>query len=699
VLNFSAHVSGRKGIPSNITMTLTVIPASEASASEIRTLIAALRKTCIFQHASEASLFRLAMEMERVQFSPGDTLGPREGEPQSSLFVVTAGRLARRTQGRLVYESVEDATPLSLGKAEELTSDSAAKVASGSTGISSGSSASSAVVRVPAASSSSSSSAQHTHIHIQQPTVVRALPAGADGRKKSTIDIMCPDQPGLVAKVASVLRAQGLSINSSSIKTTRVKKRRSQEEYANAEESKNSGGNFLTRAIFGDDAVNNKESPCDEEHSDCMHTAYQIHTVTDIKTNAPLTDAARMRRVEAALLRTLDDRDKETKQADEDIIKKGGRISVVGSSGPATHLNGGYNSFGTLHVFCELPAAATTTAITSGVCWRLTSKSLQKAVAARTQDTNELALDIASGLAAEVFRLSNSYSTPLFEQPAQKVNVAAVSVAAAVESYYRSALNSFLNAAIQSTMAKDAAGKAVTSAVKSSGMSLAQMFPEMHVQIPTRVMYINGFKLSRQWLAGLVEEPVAAATARGDERARSLIMLIPALLPGILMTPISSILEACNAGHSNPEPLYRRWIRGVVPRCGREIIFGLGLNNLTDWAEERIPRDVCETKVMRNALGSVTAGVISGYFSHVPHNLSTMKLLQPNVAYSVHVQSLVNAAKQRVPSTLPGPARDLAARALALLLPKGLAIRTTQVVGSFVLLNGISHLLDTSNRH
>ena len=183
---FPAHVSGRhqrNSAPSNITMTLTVTPASEASASEIRTLIAALRKTCIFQHASEASLFRLAMEMERVQFSPGDTLGPREGEPQSSLFVVTAGRLARRTQGRLVYESVEDATPLSLGEAEELTSDSTAKAASGSTSISSGSSASSAVVRVPAASSSSSSSAQHTHIHIQQPTVVRALPAGADGRK------------------------------------------------------------------------------------------------------------------------------------------------------------------------------------------------------------------------------------------------------------------------------------------------------------------------------------------------------------------------------------------------------------------------------------------------------------------------------------------------------------------------------------
>ena len=97
---------------------------------------------------------------------------------------------------------------------------------------------------------------------------------------------------------------------------------------------------------------------------------------------------------------------------------------------------------------------------------------------------------------------------------------------------------------------------------------------------------------------------------------------------------------------------------------------------------------------MRNALGSITAGVIAGYFSHVPHNLSTMKLLQPNVSYSTHVASLVHDARQRVPLTLSTPARDGAATALALLLPKGLAIRTTQVVGSFVLLNGISHLMD-----
>jgi hypothetical protein len=33
------------------------------------------------------------------------------------------------------------------------------------------------------------------------------------------------------------------------------------------------------------------------------------------------------------------------------------------------------------------------------------------------------------------------------------------------------------------------------------------MFPNMHIQIPTRMLYINGFKATRQFLANEVIPP------------------------------------------------------------------------------------------------------------------------------------------------------------------------------------------------
>lgn len=45
-----------------------------------------------------------------------------------------------------------------------------------------------------------------------------------------------------------------------------------------------------------------------------------------------------------------------------------------------------------------------------------------------------------------------------------------------IESYYRSGLNAWLNAQL-------------------TGRPMANMFPMFHIQIPTRVLYINGFKV------------------------------------------------------------------------------------------------------------------------------------------------------------------------------------------------------------
>ena len=51
---------------------------------------------------------------------------------------------------------------------------------------------------------------------------------------------------------------------------------------------------------------------------------------------------------------------------------------------------------------------------------------------------------------------------------------------------------------------------------------------------------------------------------------------------GLTMTPVSSVLEAANAGKYNKKPLYTRWVDGVGARSIREIIFAIGLNQMSD---------------------------------------------------------------------------------------------------------------------
>ena len=181
----------------------------------------------------------------------------------------------------------------------------------------------------------------------------------------------------------------------------------------------------------------------------------------------------------------------------------------------------------------------------------------------------------------------------------------AIATAAGVESFYRSALNSLLNARL-------------------SGTPVTSYFPNMHVQTPTRIAYIAGFKGLRHWTDNNFKPH--------EMRNRLQFNIALSCLPGVVMTPLSSILEACNVGDKNPEPLAKRWVRGIMPRGVREIIFGIGINQLSDFCEERY--DFIESQNLRNALGSMTAGVCSGYLSHIPHNLSTLKLMYPAKSYS-----------------------------------------------------------------
>ena len=281
----------------------------------------------------------------------------------------------------------------------------------------------------------------------------------------------------------------------------------------------------------------------------------------------------------------------------------------------------------------------------------------------------DLAINIAEGLCEQIRIVSKKYRTPLLEQKQQGVNIPAIAIAAGIESYYRSALNATLNRAL--TGAK------------------AELFPNMHIQVPTRIAYICGFK----GLRGFFDEHVKPE----EYNYPGTVNLAAALAPGILMTPISSVLEASNAGHMNPESMTTRWMRGAIPRCGREIIFGLGLNQLSDYFEERLTPFFRDNPLMANAAGSLAAGVVSGYLSHVPHNISTFKLLQPERSYGDLYQMFVDKSVPPVIDTMveswPATTRNWTRTLFATLFPKGLIIRTTQIVGSFIILNGTINYL------
>lgn len=83
------------------------------------------------------------------------------------------------------------------------------------------------------------------------------------------------------------------------------------------------------------------------------------------------------------------------------------------------------------------------------------------------------------------------------------------------------------------------------------------------------------------------------------------------------------------------------------------------------------------------------AGVVCGYLSHMPHNLSTLKLLQPEKSYAQHAAELVRKSHVRVPSSVPGSMRWAVATVLAFAAPAGLMVRTTQIAGSFCIINGV----------
>ena len=256
--------------------------------------------------------------------------------------------------------------------------------------------------------------------------------------------------------------------------------------------------------------------------------------------------------------------------------------------------------------------------------------------------------------------------------------VISTTVGATVDSFYRSAMNSKLNASLT--------GKT------------APLFPNMHVQTPIRILYLNGIKNIRVAVDGQRDRVKQATGWNSTAVGMSL-----AIAPGLLMVPMSSLLEASNAGHMNSEPLVARSMRGLMPRSVREIIFAIGLNQMSDFYQRDMWPRFTDNVAASNILGSMTAGIVSGYISHVPHNLSTLKLLKPHLSYGEHFQSLVNRQTSSNFAAAPAAiATESSASLLSkiwkyasvFLTPKGVLIRTGQIVGSFIIVNGTIGLFD-----
>lgn len=173
-------------------------------------------------------------------------------------------------------------------------------------------------------------------------------------------------------------------------------------------------------------------------------------------------------------------------------------------------------------------------ATSDGYAYILNSEIFQELL----DEDPEFSKEVIMSLIREVREHTIHQRTPLFLQtgknlPTEPLPWFAVSCAAAIESFYRSGLNAIL--------------------IRQLTGETAAFFPNMHIQTPTRILYINGFKGLRY----LFETRIDPNEYSNPE----LTGLALALIPGIVMSPISSILEACNVGHKNPEPLMVRWTR------------------------------------------------------------------------------------------------------------------------------------------
>jgi CRP-like cAMP-binding protein len=312
------------------------------------------------------------------------------------------------------------------------------------------------------------------------------------------------------------------------------------------------------------------------------------------------------------------------------------------------------NSIGMLHLYSRHAARFNAECTTDVIAYHIPRGALDELMSRHPEVAKLVIRSLTEYIRDNCFVMS----TPLFDQRQERTSITATSIGASIDAFYRSAMNNLINERL-------------------TGVRGA-FFPNMHIQIPARVVYINGLKQVRSY----VQENMTHSES-GIYRA------FCAFLPGVAMSPFASLLEAVNA-EQNPESLWRRCFRGLVPRVGREIIFGLGINQLSDYCTERaawIPNTY-----VQQGVGSISAGVIAGFLSHVPHILSSLKLQQPHVSYAAHWEKLYSRYLEYVPPTITTlHHRRWIAQTMCVVFPIGVLRRSIQIGGTFTIINGTAY--------
>eukprot|EP01129_Flabellula_baltica_P001542 TRINITY_DN114_c0_g1_i2.p1 TRINITY_DN114_c0_g1~~TRINITY_DN114_c0_g1_i2.p1 ORF type:complete len:257 (+),score=28.83 TRINITY_DN114_c0_g1_i2:63-833(+) len=210
-----------------------------------------------------------------------------------------------------------------------------------------------------------------------------------------------------------------------------------------------------------------------------------------------------------------------------------------------------------------------------------------------------------------------------FQQYVHLAPLLATSVSAGLESFYRSALTTIINT------------KLLGAKVSIFKMKL---FPSMHVQLPSRILYINGFKAIKERIE---KSQYLNIVPRSASHA------IVAVAPGLLMTPLVSLLEATTAKTENSKSLslLQRSKVGFLPRGMREVLFGIGINQFSQYFIARF-NNILSSGHAASFAGSIVAGALAGYLSHVPHLFASIKMLSPAKTYTEVAHEVVKKSER-----------------------------------------------------